>query len=488
MPLPARDVLTSRAMTNPSPQQVLANLWSLGDGAPDALGRVTLTSAEPVLPSSFRVGAAAQASIATSALAAAEMHRQRTRRSQSVAVDMRHAVIEFRSERHMRLDGKPPPSLWDKIAGVYRTGDGRWVRIHTNFPHHRDGILGLLDCAHDRDKVQAALMKWSAEAFESAVAAAGLAATMMRSSEEWAAHPQGRAVADLPLLEITKIGEAPPRRLPPGERPLSGVRVLDLTRVIAGPVCGRTLAAHGADVMRITGPHLPALEGLDVDTGRGKLSASLHLKAEEERAILAGLLGQANVFVQGYRPGGLAALGFSPEACAEMRPGIVVVTLSAYGHEGPWAMRRGFDSLVQTASGINHAEAQAAGVEGPKELPCQALDHATGYLMAFGAIMALMRKAEEGGSWHVRISLAQTGHWLSGLGRLADGFAAPDPAQADVADLLDERDTPFGRLTFVRHAAILSETPARWSRPPTRLGASAPLWPEDDEGDSDEEE
>jgi crotonobetainyl-CoA:carnitine CoA-transferase CaiB-like acyl-CoA transferase len=247
--------------------------------------------------------------------------------------------------------------------------------------------------------------------------------------------------------------------------------------VIAGPVCGRTLAAHGADVMRITAPHLPALPLLDIDMGRGKLSASLDLRAAEERERLSALIRDAHVFVQGYRPGGLAGLGFSPEACAEMRPGIVAVTLSAYGHEGPWAPRHGFDSLVQTASGINHAEAQAAGVDLPKELPAQALDHATGYLMAFGAMMALSRKAREGGSWHVRVSLAQTGHWLTGLGRVPSGFACPDPRPEDVADLLDTMETPFGALTFVRHAALLSRTPARWARPPAKLGSHAPVWP-----------
>jgi crotonobetainyl-CoA:carnitine CoA-transferase CaiB-like acyl-CoA transferase len=173
----------------------------------------------------------------------------------------------------------------------------------------------------------------------------------------------------------------------------------------------------------------------------------------------------------------VAAFGFSPEACAEIKPGIVAVTLSAYGHEGPWAGRHGFDSLVQTASGINHAEAQAAGMDRPKELPCQALDHATGYLMAFGAMMALMRKAREGGSWHVRVSLAQTGHWLQGLGRVAEGFACADPKAEDIADLLETMATPQGALTFVRHAAVLSETPAHWARPPAKLGTHAPVWP-----------
>jgi crotonobetainyl-CoA:carnitine CoA-transferase CaiB-like acyl-CoA transferase len=462
-----------------SPDEILADLWSLPGGEPEALSRVALTGGEPALPSSFRVGALAQTTIAAAGLAAAEVWRQRTGKGQTVSVDMRHAAVEFRSERYMRLAERPPAAMWDKIAGVYRTSDGRWVRLHTNFPHHRDGILRLLQCAHEREAVQAALLKWQGEAFEAA-AEAKLVVAMMRSPAEWAGHPQGQAVAQLPLMEITKIGEAPPRGLPKGDRPLAGVRVLDLTRVLAGPVCGRTLAAHGADVMRVTAEHLPGIEQADIDNGRGKISACLDLRGEDDREQLASLLRNANVFVQGYRPGGLAAFGFSPEACAEMRPGIIAVTLSAYGHEGPWAGRRGFDSLVQTATGINHAEGEAAGVEGPKELPAQAIDHASGYLMAFGIMMALLRKASEGGSWHVRVSLAQTGHWLKGLGRLEKGFDAPDPKAADIADLLAEMDTPLGRMTYVKHAAVLSETPARWERPPTRLGAHAPVWPEDE--------
>jgi crotonobetainyl-CoA:carnitine CoA-transferase CaiB-like acyl-CoA transferase len=471
-------LMSDAPRSNRSPADILASLWTAAGGEPEALVRATLTGAEPALPSSFRVGAAAQASIAAAALAATEIWRRRTGRAQTVSIDMRHAAVEFRSERHVRLDAKPPGPTWDKIAGVYSTGDGRRVRLHTNFPHHRDGILALLQCAYDRDAVQAALSKWEGEKFETAAANAKLVATMYRSPAEWAAHSQGKAVASLPLLEITRIGEAPARRFPSAaERPLSGIRVLDLTRVIAGPVCGRTLAAHGADVMRITAPHLPGFALLDTDTGRGKLSTALDLRSPDERERLATLLREAHVFVQGYRPGGVAALGFSPEACAEIKPGIIAVTLSAYGREGPWAARRGFDSLVQNASGINHAEAEAAGVAGPKELPAQALDHATGYLMAFGVMMALLRKEREGGSWHVRLSLAQTAHWLTQLGRLERGFDGPDPKHADVADLLNEMDTPQGRLTFVKHAAVLSETPAVWARPPVPLGASAPVWP-----------
>jgi crotonobetainyl-CoA:carnitine CoA-transferase CaiB-like acyl-CoA transferase len=471
--------MTPHAANGAAVLQILADLWTAAGGDEPLPRRITLTGAEPALPSSFRVGAAAQATIAAAGLAAAEVWRQRCGETQTVSVDMRHAAVEFRSERYMRLENKPRAPTWDKIAGVYDTGDGRHVRLHTNFPHHRDGMLKLLGSAYERGAVQAALLKWQGEAFETAAAQAQLAASMMRSPREWAAHPQGQAIARLPLLEITKIGEAPPRRQPAkAERPLSGIRVLDLTRVIAGPVCGRTLAAHGADVMRVTGPHLPGFPELDIDTGRGKLSASIDLRAEEDCERLRALLREAHIFVQGYRPGALGNLGFSPANCCEVRPGIVVVTLSAYGHEGPWAGRRGFDSLVQTASGINHAEGEAAGMKPGKELPAQALDHATGYLMAFGAMMALLRKTREGGSWHVRVSLAQTGHWLTSLGRVDEGFACQDPRLADIGDLLETTDSPFGRLTAVRHAAQLSATPARWVRPPVALGTHAALWPQ----------
>ena len=182
------------------------------------------------------------------------------------------------------------------------------------------------------------------------------------------------------------------------------------------------------------------------------------------------------MFVQGYRPGAIAGRGFAPEAAARIRPGIVYVSLSAYGHQGPWVARRGYDSLVQTASGFNDAEAKAAGAGEPKALPCQALDHGTGYLMAFAAMTALARRAVEGGSWHVRCSLSQTGFWLRGLGRI-DGIGAPDPSFGAVSDRLEEAASGFGRLTSVRHAAIMAETPPRWARPSVPLGTHPPAWP-----------
>lgn len=456
----------------------LRDLWLGLGGEAEALQAVTLTGSEPALPSSFAVGTAAQASISAATLAVREIGRVRGGPAQQVGVDMRHAAVEFRSERYLRVNGEPAPDPWDKIAGAYRTADG-WVRLHTNFAHHRDGVLRLLGCAYEREAVATALLRWQAEDFETAAAEAGLVVAALRSFEQWDAHPQGQAVAALPVLEIERIGEAdalPWPALPAGARPLHGLRVLDLTRIIAGPVCGRALAAQGADVMLITSPHLPSIAPMVIDTGRGKRSARLDLTQAEGREALAALVREADVFVQGYRPGGLAALGFSPQELARLRPGIVCASLSAYGHTGPWAMRRGFDSLVQTASGFNVAEAQAAGVAEPKPLPAQALDHGAGYLLALGVQLALLRRAQRGGSWHVRVSLAQTGRWLRGLGRVPQGFAVPDPTFAEVQDLMERSDSGFGPLLAVRHAGRLSATAPGWDAPSVPLGTHPARW------------
>src|SRR5580700_7881347 len=460
-----------------TPREILADLWALVGGEPAALDAVTLTGEEPQLPSSFRVAAAAQAGIAAAGLAAAHIWKLRSGQSQDVTVDMRHAVVECRSERYLRVDGKLPPPAWDAIAGVYKTRDRRFVRLHTNFRHHRDAVCKVLNCKPERDEVQAALMQWQDEAFETAAYAEGGVVSMMRSYDEWSASPHARALAALPTITIEKIGEAAPKPWPAGDRPLAGVRVLDLSRVIAGPVAGRTLAVHGADVLLVSGADLPAIPWLTIDTGRGKLSTFIDLKQEEGRSQLKELLAEADIFSQGYRPQALADLGFSPEEAARINPGIIFVSLSAYGHVGPWAGRRGFDSLVQTTTGFNHAEGVAAGVDGPKELPAQILDHATGYLMAFGAMMAKARQSREGGSWHVRVSLAQTGRWIWNFGRMPDGLATEDLKGEAVKPFVEQAQSGFGLLQAIRHTAQLSQTPAFWSRPAMPLGSHPPQWP-----------
>lgn len=460
-----------------SPREILSDIWISNGGEAAALETLTLTGEEPQLPSSFRVAAAAQVSVAATGLAAAAIWKLRSGQSQDVTVDMRHAVVECRSERYLRVDGKPPPPPWDAIAGIYKTRDNGFVRLHTNFRHHRDAVCKVLNCKPEREEVQAALMQWDGEAFETAAYAGGGVVAFMRTHDQWQATPHAKALARLPLISITKIGEAAPKPWPKGDRPLAGIRVLDLSRVIAGPVAGRTLAAHGADVMLISGPDLPAIPWLAIDTGRGKQTSFVELKRDEGRAVLRELLTSADIFSQGYRPSAIARLGFSPEQAARINPGIVYVTLSAYGHAGPWAERRGFDSLVQTTSGFNHAEGQAAGIDGPKELPAQMLDHATGYFMAFGAMMAKARQASEGGSWHVQVSLAQTGRWLWNLGRVAEGLNSQDFTGEEVAPLIEAVPSGFGPLHAVRHSAILAKTPAFWARPAMPLGSHAPHWP-----------
>ena len=468
-------------MPTTSPADALAQLWHLAGLDPASLGHATLTGAEPVVPSSFAVGTIAQASIAAAALAAAEIWLARTGRRQQVAVDMTRAAHECFGA--FSVDGRVPEA-WAKISGLYpcgaKTAAPGFVRFHANFEHHRDGALRLLGLAPgpatERAAVEAALQAWTAEDFEQAAADAGLVVAAARTFAEWDAHPQAQALAGLPIMSIERIADAAPRRLPPisgRRRPLDDVRVLELTRVLAGPIAGRTLAAYGADVMLINSPHLPNIESI-ADTSRGKLSAHLDLKQADGRARLAHLIGDAHVFMQGYRPGGIAALGFGPADVARLRPGIVAVSLSAYGQAGPWAGRRGFDSIVQTATGLNAAEAEAFGSAEPRALPMQVQDYATGFLMAFGAQAALLRQMREGGSWHVRVSLAQTGRWLRSLGRVDQGTTVARPK---FDGLLAEYPSGFGRLLALPHAAEFSATPCGWVRPSMPPGSDAAEWP-----------
>jgi crotonobetainyl-CoA:carnitine CoA-transferase CaiB-like acyl-CoA transferase len=345
--------------------------------------------------------------------------------------------------------------------------------------------LKLLGCENDRPAVAAAIRGWDGATLDQTLADAGLCAALIRTPAEWAALDQAKAVARLPLFEIERIGDAPGDTFPAApappsrngtHRPLSGVRVLDLSRIIAGPVAGRALAQHGAQVLTINGPHLPNIAPLVIDNGRGKRSAVVDLRDAAGRETLGALTRDADVFLQAYRPGALAARGFGPEDVARLRPGIVYVSVCAYGYEGPWAARRGFDSLVQSASGIALTEQRAAGSREPRHLPCQALDHGTGYLAAFGAMAALTRRATEGGSWHVKVSLAQTGRWLESFGHIAEGWKAPDVSLDEVRDCLDTVQSEFGRVQAVQPAEQLEDTPAFFAFPPSRIGAHEAKW------------
>jgi len=437
---------------------------------------------DPILPTSFRIAETSAAALAATGLAVSDLWQLRTGRRQDVAVDRRQATASLRSGHYMKLNGAPVSTARNAVMGVYPAKNGRWSYLHCNFPNHRAAALGVLGVPEDREAVREAVAKWDALELEEAIIAAKGAGGMVRTTDEWAKHPQAAAIASLPLMEIVKIGGSPPEKLPDGDRPLSGIRVLDLTRVLAGPTCARTLAEHGADVLKISAAHLPNLGYQEYDTGHGKLSAHLDLREPEDVETLRGLVRDADVFSQGYRPGTLGTRGFSPEALANVRPGIVFVSLCAFSHVGPWASRRGFDTVVQTVSGITARQGELfpGAAPGPQFYPVSAIDYLTGYLMAFGAMVALARRVREGGSWLVRISLAQTGRWLVGRGEVPKSDLKDVPKEFTSAEL--ERwsvttDTPVGRLRHLGPVVRLSETPPRWARPSVPLGYHEPVWP-----------
>jgi hypothetical protein len=363
------------------------------------------------------------------------------------------------------------------MTALYQAEAGRWIHLHGGFPHLRDGLLELLDCANDPEWIARAVSKWDAQALEDAIAERSLCGARVRTQAEWAGHPQGLALAQRPLVEIRRIGESAPEPLHGGGRPLSGVRVLDLTRVLAGPTCGRTLAEHGADVMRVHAPHLPFIEPFVMDTGHGKLSTHLDLRRKEDAERMRSLIGGGDVLSRGYRNGALEKLGFGLEDLIALRPGLIVVSINCYGHEGPWSGRAGWEQLAQTVTGI---ASENGGPETPRLLPAAATDYTTGYLAALGTLAALARRAREGGSYEVRVSLARSGMWLQELDRV-DGV--PIGVGQDQLDrYMQETMTEKGRIHHLGPVLELSETPPHWARATADLGSHPPQWPDRQEG------
>jgi hypothetical protein len=425
-----------------------------------------------LLASPFLVTPAATAAIGAATLAVAEL----TGLPGTVGLDTVHASAAVRCERYVSIAGAPPPPMWDAVAGDYPTADG-WIRLHTNYAQHRGPVLAVLGVKAEREAVAAAVKTWPADELEAAIVAGGGCAAALRTTAQWHEHEHGRHVGDRPLVAIERLGDAPPGRLEAGsDGPLAGLRVLDLTRVFAGPVATRFLAAWGADVLRVEAPAFEELELLFVEVGFGKRSCALDLRRDTDRSAFEALVAGADVVVHGYRPGALRGLGYTPEALASLRPGLVVAGLSAYGAAGPWAERRGFDSLVQMSAGIAAEGARAAGTDHPVPLPCQLLDHATGYLLALGALRALQRQTRDGGSWNVSLSLARTAQWLDGLGRDEEAFARPQPDLADADRWCLDSPTPWGDVRHLGPPGVIGMVRPCWRRPPSRPGADPPSW------------
>jgi crotonobetainyl-CoA:carnitine CoA-transferase CaiB-like acyl-CoA transferase len=467
------------------PNKLLDELMAIAGEEP-AGSYVTFLGRDPVFPTPLRIGEVGAATVAAAAVEAARLWELKTGRSQSVAVDIDAAAAGMRASRYIRREDKdseePLAGNRQITAGrggglpIFQDRNGRWIYFQREFQNHRDITAAILQCEYENEALARAVSKWDAFELENAVVAGGATAGVVRSYDEWAQHPQAQALAKLPLFDIVRVADGPPEPLPAGDRPLIGIRVVDQTRVISGPTAARTLAEHGATVLHVGHSRLPENPSQYLDGGHGKRAAEVDIDTPEGAGTLRRLIAGADVFSQSIRPGSLAARGFSAERLVELRPGLIMLSLSAFGHEGPWSLRRGFDSIVQACSGICN---ELATDGRPRFAPANPLDYATGYIAAFGVMAALKRRALEGGSYHVRVSLAQTGRWLTSQSRApAEEFAGKpnDLSPERLRGLMITRDTPAGRLSYLAPIAVMSETPPGWDLPTAPIGQHPPQW------------
>jgi CoA-transferase family III len=438
--------------------------------APEILEMVDSTGSGD-LPSVFAVSDFATAAVATASAALAELVGTKLGSLPRVTVERRLSSLWFGWS--LRPDGWERPSIWDPIAGDYPAADG-WIRLHTNAPHHRAAALSVLGVPGEKTEVARAVAGWKAEALETAVVQSNGCAAAMRTMTAWATHAQGESVSREPVVSVRSTDDASDARwFPAPDRPLRGIRVLDLTRVLAGPVATRFLAGFGADVLRIDPPTWDE-PGVIPDVTLGKRCARLDLQNADERAIFVELLRRADVLVHGYRADALEKLGLDAGARRAIRPGLVDVSLNAYGWSGPWRNRRGFDSLVQMSAGIAEAGMRMLGKDRPSPLPVQANDHATGYLMAAAAIRGLTQRASTARGFEARTSLARTAQLLvSEPAEKATGEFAP-ATDDEYSEAIEA--TGFGPARRLRPPVAIAGAPMRWDRPAAKLGSSAPAW------------
>lgn len=436
----------------------------------------------PAVATPFQADEAAAAALAAGASEAAAIWRTRTGHGQDVTVATREAAASLVSFLMMRFDdpARAPirPPITTAAQTFYRCGDGRWVFLHQSFDNGA-GVMSVLGCEDEREAVTRAVADWKGQDLEDAFAAAGVCGAMVRSPEEWDATDQARLLTATPVVEVRRVGDAPPVPFAvDGAAPLDGVRALDLTRVLAGPACARTLAAYGADVLNIAGPDLPSIPPFVADTGHGKRSALLDLKSPAEREALLGLVDGADVFAQGYRSGAMERLGLSAAELIARRPGLIHVSINCYGHEGDWERRPGWEQLAQSVSGMAHVQGGAQHEGGEPTLLHAALnDYTTGYLAALGVLIALRRRAVEGGSWTVRTSLTRTAMWVRSLGTDADRAARVRSLSAEeIGGWSTRSDTGFGPASHLRFPVTMSETPPGWRLPAVPLGTHEAVW------------
>jgi hypothetical protein len=443
----------------------LNSIWS-ALGGDSALTRSVTFTGDGELPSVFAVSDLAAGSVAAAGLAVAELAG-----AQGVHVDRRLASFWFGMS--LRPIGWSMPPAWDPIAGDYAAADG-WIRLHTNAPHHRDAALAVLRVPAEKDAVTAAVARWRADELEAAVIQQGGCAATMRGLADWADHPHGKAVAAEPVVWLDPGDTASDAAWDvPRDRPLAGIRVLDLTRVLAGPVATRFLAGFGADVLRIDPPGWDEA-AIIPEVTPGKRCARLDLRRREDRSVFQDLLASADVLVHGYRPDALSRLGLDAAARRRLRPGLIDVSLDAYGWRGPWRERRGFDSLVQMSSGIAAEGMRRYAADRPRPLPVQALDQATGYILAAAAVRGLTRRRAERVGSGTRASLARTAALLAPVALPDRTVPFADIGDADFAAPIEA--TAWGPALRLKPPVEVDGAGMRWDRPAAELGSSDPVW------------
>ena len=465
-----------------SPMDILGGLLGQIDLPIDAGGgTVSIEGDDPIVDSRFRPGAAAAAALAAQGLGVAAIWKARTGISQDVSVEARRAAVPgLRTINFMRQNGHAHdlfPRSTKSFTDFFPTKDGKQLYLlrTTLYVENLIGTLELLGCNYDAQSMARAVAKWDALELEEALAERRLIGVVARPREEWLAHPQGRWLAARPPVEIEKIGDSAPEPLLPAARPLAGVRVLDFTHILAGPVTARMLAEQGADTLHVSAQHQMDPMRLGIDTGAGKRSTHLDIDHPGDLATLRRLAEDADIFVQSWRPGSIDKRGLSPEALAERRPGIIYVSVSAYGAGGPWADRAGYEPVGQAACGLVLEEGSA---DKPRLAVTGTLnDYLAAYLGAAGTMAALLRRSREGGSYHVKVSLTRTSMWMQEIGRLprAEWPERDIPMEARPSDLMTMQ-SPFGMITIPGPITQYSQTPGYFDRPPEPFGASLPGW------------
>ncbi|HEX4012016.1 MAG TPA: CoA transferase [Solirubrobacteraceae bacterium] len=444
-------------------------------------GGVAFAGQDPILPAAHRLAACISIPMMASAVAAVAFHRQRGGPSQDLGLDLRQAVhcINPAAFWHPTLNGEPAPHplVFDNpfLVVPYQAGDGRWVMACGVYPHLAASWCRLLDVPPDADKVAAAVARWDSFDLEDAASGSGLPACVVRTPAQWLAHEQGALLAARPVIGLERIGDAPARGFGPAQRPFDGIRVLSFTHAVAGPTVGRTLAEHGADVLCATRPNDYEHEFIYAEANVGSRSAYLDLQTPTGHDRLASLLAETDIVVNNHRSGALERRGLAPRELADRCPGIVCVSVTCYGSNGPWAERGGFDMNGSAASGLMTLE----GTETEPRLPVTGLinDYITGYMGAIGAIAALVKRATQGGSWHVTVSLTRTAMWCGSLGLVDPGLAGTDDEHRLAEPVAYDAPSPLGEVHMLAPPVRFSHTPPVWPDPIlVPRGSGRPQW------------